>query len=61
MKAVYDWLSERDGYVVAAVSAVLGVFVAFGMQLTAEQSVGITGAVGALLALVLGRPVKPVE
>lgn len=61
MSKVYAWLSERDGYVVATVSTVLGMLTAFGLELSAEQSFGITATVGALIALILGRPVKPVE
>lgn len=57
----YEWLSERDGYVVTFVAAVLGALMAFGIQLSAEQTVGITTVVTAGIAMILGRPVNKEE
>lgn len=59
MKNWYAWLSERDGYVVTFVAATLGALMAFGIQMSAEQTVSITTVVTAGLAMVLGRPVQP--
>lgn len=61
MKNWYAWLSERDGYVVTFVAASLGAAMAFGVQLSAEQTVAITTVITSALAVILGRPVKPVE
>lgn len=59
MKNWYAWLSERDGYVVTFVAASLGALMAFGVQLSAEQTVAVTTVVTAGLAVILGRPVPP--
>jgi uncharacterized membrane protein len=58
MKAAYNWLAARDGYVVTVVGALLGTAMAFGVEFSAEQTVSIVTAVTALVSLILGRPVK---
>ena len=58
MKAAYNWLAARDGYAVTLVGAGVGAAVAFGAQLSAEQTVAIMTFASGLLAFVLGRPVK---
>jgi hypothetical protein len=56
-----DRIRTEPALVAAVVQAVLGLVVAFGLDLTGEQTAGILAVTTAVLALVVRRNVTPVE
>lgn len=59
LNSLIERLRDEPVLVTALVTAVLGLLVAFGLELTDEQVGSILAVVGALLAIVARRKVTP--
>ena len=55
-----DRIRQEPALIAALVHAVLGLVVAFGVDLTGEQTAAILAVTGAVLAVVVRRNVTPV-